>query len=129
MGDSSARSINKIQFSSVFFECSSYVEGSLVSCSESSIIQLSSVIKTQLYQAIYQLRRELPLIGIQGGPHLVSCSESGIIKLYQALYQGDVISSVMSEGALIFERSSYVEGSRCMGFRVYLTLFLVQNQA
>ena len=33
-----------------------------------------------------QLRRELPLIGIQGGPHLVSCSESSIIKLYQALY-------------------------------------------
>ena len=32
-------------------------------------------------------------------------------------------------GALIFERPSYVEGSRCMGFRVDLTLFLVQNQA
>ena len=28
-----------------------------------------------------QLCRELPLIGIQGGPHLVSCSESSIIKL------------------------------------------------
>ena len=32
-------------------------------------------------------------------------------------------------GTLIFERPSYVEGSRCMGFRVVLTLFLVQNQA
>ena len=32
-------------------------------------------------------------------------------------------------GALIFECSSLVDRSRCMGFRVYLTLFLVQNQA
>ena len=34
----------------------------------------------------------------------------------------------MSEGALIFECSSLVDRSHCMGFRVYLTLFLVQNQ-
>ena len=32
-------------------------------------------------------------------------------------------------GALIFEWTSYVEGSCFSGFRVYLTLFLVQNQA
>ena len=32
-------------------------------------------------------------------------------------------------GALIFECSSLVDRPRCMGFRVYLALFLVQNQA
>ena len=30
---------------------------------------------------MFQLCRRVPLIGIQGGPHLVSCSESSIIKL------------------------------------------------